>query len=693
MPYNGSGLFNPLVTFVDGTLATAEDQNSQDTDIASGLTTAVTRNGQSPFTANIPAGGYVVTGLGTPVNPGDSASKTYVDSTHSYFVRTAINNNNYNIQLTDQYIGVTNMTGPLTFTLPVAGTAAQASTITTASPGQLYIIADESGDCGQSVTLTIQTSGVQLINGQSSYVMDYPYSFVVLECTGTGWTIVSNNPLQYLTQWRRVTVNNANYNIKTTDNYIALTGITGPLIFTLPSANAVPAGQIFWIADESGSITTTNTLTIACGSNTINGQSNYVINVGYSSVALISNGTNGWTIISHPIPNFSAPPGGRLTLVTGTPVMTAAETAISTIYYTPYTSNQISLWNGAQFVSQSFAEVSQSLTDAILSPAAAAPYSFYDIFGWLNSGNFVISRGPAWTNSTTRGYSLNRVQGFLVNASTITNGPAAGYGLYLGTIGTDYSYALSAVVNNQGINYTSETVTLAGSGTYVTAPTFTTTESGGNVSAVTLATEGIVSAFPTAPTATTASNGTGLTITVSWPAVSVSFNPNPAAASGGPSLNANGGAWIGIWNQFNRVVVGSTAQDNKSTPWTYTTNTWRASDNSNNNRVTLVFGQLEDSISAQFSDYAIGAGGSTEVAVGVGVNSVTAPSGTVGQASVYAGVAIGATPIGRYDGYPVTIGSNYFQALEDAPVTSGTASWSGVNNSVQVHQLSVISKY
>lgn len=65
MPFNGTGIFTPLITFVDNTLATAEDQNSQDIDIASGLTDCMTRDGQAPATANISLGGFRINNVGT----------------------------------------------------------------------------------------------------------------------------------------------------------------------------------------------------------------------------------------------------------------------------------------------------------------------------------------------------------------------------------------------------------------------------------------------------------------------------------------------------------------------------------------------------------------------------------------------------------------------------------------------------
>ena len=72
MPFSPGGVFTPLIAFQDDTPATAEDQNSQDNDIASGLTDCLTRNGLAPPTTNLPMGGFILTGLGAGANPNDS---------------------------------------------------------------------------------------------------------------------------------------------------------------------------------------------------------------------------------------------------------------------------------------------------------------------------------------------------------------------------------------------------------------------------------------------------------------------------------------------------------------------------------------------------------------------------------------------------------------------------------------------
>jgi hypothetical protein len=75
MPYNGSGTFtlpagNPVVT---GTTISSTVNNNTNSDLANGLSNAVTRNGQSPPTANLPMGNFKLTGLAAGTQAGDSA--------------------------------------------------------------------------------------------------------------------------------------------------------------------------------------------------------------------------------------------------------------------------------------------------------------------------------------------------------------------------------------------------------------------------------------------------------------------------------------------------------------------------------------------------------------------------------------------------------------------------------------------
>jgi hypothetical protein len=131
-------------------------------------------------------------------------------------------------------------------------------------------------------------------------------------------------------------------------------------------------------------------------------------------------------------------PAGRLTLATGTPVMQATVSGATTVYYTPYYGLAVPLYNGTSFVATSIgAELSQLTTDATKSPAAVAASSVYDMFVWSDAGTIRCTRGPAWTNPTTRSMALTQLNGVLVNSAAITNGAAQYRGTYVGTIASN----------------------------------------------------------------------------------------------------------------------------------------------------------------------------------------------------------------------------------------------------------------
>lgn len=74
-PFNGSGSFSvytPGNPVIPGTVISSTAFNATQQDIAAGLSNAVTRDGQSPLTANLPAAGRKITGLGAGVVAGDS---------------------------------------------------------------------------------------------------------------------------------------------------------------------------------------------------------------------------------------------------------------------------------------------------------------------------------------------------------------------------------------------------------------------------------------------------------------------------------------------------------------------------------------------------------------------------------------------------------------------------------------------
>jgi hypothetical protein len=141
---------------------------------------------------------------------------------------------------------------------------------------------------------------------------------------------------------------------------------------------------------------------------------------------------------------FIAPPQGRLTLATGVPVMKVTQSAKTTIYYTPYVGNQIPIYDGTNMVPKAFAEISVATTDTAKNPAAIGASKVNDWFVWNDSGTMRLSHGPDWTDDTTRsaGTALVMVNGIYLNNASITNGPAASRGTYVGTTRSNSSSQL-----------------------------------------------------------------------------------------------------------------------------------------------------------------------------------------------------------------------------------------------------------
>ena len=225
--------------------------------------------------------------------------------------------------------------------------------------------------------------------------------------------------------------------------------VTSAFAWTLRVAStavtyAFPAGSTLWngftlqIAATNGGVT----LTIN-GADSFLGQSagaSYSVPSGYVATISCDGATNAtWYVrlALIAVSNAAVPvtgPTGRLTLTSATPVLSSAVLTAGTMYFTPFGGNSEPVWNGSSWVSLPLPEISALLSDVTYSPAAAVAGGIYDWFVWQpTSGSWALSRSPVWTNTTTRALALTRVNGLLTNASPITNGPAAGYGLYVGT--------------------------------------------------------------------------------------------------------------------------------------------------------------------------------------------------------------------------------------------------------------------
>jgi hypothetical protein len=151
------------------------------------------------------------------------------------------------------------------------------------------------------------------------------------------------------------------------------------------------------------------------------------------------------------------PPQGRLTLQTGTPVMTTSQAAQTTIRYSPHVGNRICIYDGTDMTMVAFAELAVATTDTTQNATAIGASKCNDWFVWNRSGSLVLSHGPDWTNDTTRsaGTALVMVNGIWLNNATIgngtTTGPAAQRGTYVGTTRSNASSQLDWIYGVAGV--------------------------------------------------------------------------------------------------------------------------------------------------------------------------------------------------------------------------------------------------
>lgn len=149
----------------------------------------------------------------------------------------------------------------------------------------------------------------------------------------------------------------------------------------------------------------------------------------------------------------SGPPQGRLTLLIGAPIMPGTQPAKTTIYYTPYVGNQVPIYNGTNVVMTAFAELNVLTTDTTKSPAAIGVNKCNDWFVWNDAGTLRLSHGPDWTDDASRsaGTALVRLFGIPLNNVSITNGPAAQRGTYVGTTRSNASSQLDWIIGAPGV--------------------------------------------------------------------------------------------------------------------------------------------------------------------------------------------------------------------------------------------------
>jgi hypothetical protein len=227
----------------------------------SGVTAGIYNNSATtvtPFTVDVKGR---VTGTGTPVTiaPAFSSITGKPSTLSGYGITDALSNN-----------------------VPLATTATATTIAERDSSGNLT--ANEFIGSGAGLTSNTVPVGSLATTGT-------PSATTFLNGVGAFITPVSG--------FSRIAVADVNYTITvTTATILAYSSITAARTLTLPAATT--QGQLIWIVDESGSLSSSIYLTIQhAGTDTIEGQTSFVLTGQYAAICLASNGSGKWIVLTY----------------------------------------------------------------------------------------------------------------------------------------------------------------------------------------------------------------------------------------------------------------------------------------------------------------------------------------------------------------------------------------------------------
>lgn len=189
-------------------------------------------------------------------------------------------------------------------------------------------------------------------------------------------------------------------------------------------APATCAGQKVLLENSDGLMSPSNTVTLVrAGSEKINGvAANATLNTAMGAWWLTSDGTD-WYVrqILHASPDIQ---GCRLS-ATSEAIPGSDTSSATTIFFCPYTSGRISLWDGTHWVERL---VGNGISAISLSLSGLTNGFNYDVYAvWSNPG--VVLELVKWTNDISRATALTGQDGVLVKTGDATR-------RYVGTIRT-----------------------------------------------------------------------------------------------------------------------------------------------------------------------------------------------------------------------------------------------------------------
>jgi len=243
LSYNGSGTFQINTTgqpVVAGTVISSTAFNSLTADLANGLSTAITKDGQTTVTNNIPMAGFKITGLGAATVGTDAARYSQIQGG------------------TDKLITVTGtdtLTGSLTPALTAYAAGNQFSfVVANTNTGAVTINIDGNG--AKSITRTGSTALVagDMVAGQ----------VVLIEYDGTRFQLLNGNSFTNLNVSGNETIGGTlTYGGVTLTN--AVTGTGKMVLDTSPIVNNPTVTNYVESVVAIGTVTSSNTIALTNG--------------------------------------------------------------------------------------------------------------------------------------------------------------------------------------------------------------------------------------------------------------------------------------------------------------------------------------------------------------------------------------------------------------------------------------------
>lgn len=400
MPFNGSGTFTVVNTFIPNTTILSSAVNANFSDIATGLSDVLTRDGQAGMTAALKAI------AGTAAAPSITFSSDA--STGIYLISSGnlgITSNGVLAAQIDQF---------------------QIMQLQQAAEAKLFCVVDTANASTSSNINTIATAGT------GSIAIGTSTSWAT-----NGYLIAGNEVMSYTVASAAALTINARGQMGTT----SVSHATGSTITSLLTS---VARQTILLPARA---------TASRSSNPAPGE------FAYNSGALGLEFYNGSVWVSAAQPQVQ--PQGYLSPTAGTPIITADAVSQTSIFYNPFKGNVIPIPNDGIFTLQTFATSSIALS---ASQTTAGIYDIYGFisttnstltFGispsWAAGSSGSVTPGSCARGTGAGGTALTRTSGLFTNAvaMTILNGAnsysiTSNSGLYLGSI---YIGATAGTVN------------------------------------------------------------------------------------------------------------------------------------------------------------------------------------------------------------------------------------------------------